>query len=127
MKKILVDAVNAFVNKNGEIDVKLHNLLEQYSNQKIILTNAPYEKFQQFGLNNVPYDVFTLEKNPTKLDPQYFEIFLNRNNLKPDKVVYFEHNPDAVLSARKVGITSHHFNHERRDLNVLREFLENNL
>lgn len=127
MKKILVDAVNTFVNKEGEIDVELFSLLEKFENPKIILTNVPKEIFPKFGLDNVPYPVFTLEKNPTKLDPTYFEIFLERNNLMVKDVIYFEHNKEAIASAESIGINSYYFDPEKRDITSLQKFLENNL
>ncbi len=127
MKIILVDAVHTFVDKNGSIDEKLYSLLEKFDNNKIILTNASRAKFSQFGLDKAPYPVFTLEKNPTKLDSIYFETLLNENDLSPNDVIYFEHNSDAVNSAQGVGIISHHFDPEKRDLNLLEDFLNNNI
>jgi FMN phosphatase YigB (HAD superfamily) len=44
--------------------------------------------------------MFTLNFNPLKTDSKYYEIFLEKYNLKIDEVVYFEHNLDAVNSAR---------------------------
>ena len=40
MKTILVDAVNTFVIKGDGIFKEMSELLEQYPNRKIILTNA---------------------------------------------------------------------------------------
>jgi len=41
--------------------------------------------------------------------------------------IYFEHNPEAVKSARSVGITSYHYNSEKKDLVGLKDFLDENL
>ncbi len=72
MKTILVDAVNAFVFKEGGIFEEMHKLLEEYPNKKIILTGANNEQFKKYGLDNMPYEVFTLEHNPEKTDTKYF-------------------------------------------------------
>lgn len=49
MKTILVDAVGCFVSKTGEIYKEMYELLETYSNKKIILTSANDEQFKKFG------------------------------------------------------------------------------
>jgi HAD superfamily hydrolase (TIGR01509 family) len=126
MKIILVDAVNTFVTE-GEIFKELHNLLEAYSNKKIIVTNANDEQMETFGLTNLPYDLFTLRHNPDKPDPVYFEELLKHYNLKSENCIYFEHNEDAVKSAESVGITSYHYNHEEKDLDRLKKFLDGNM
>ncbi len=96
MKTILVDAVYAFVDKKGNIDPALYALLEGYSNHKIILTGADDEQFKKYGLDKMPYEVFTLKHNPEKTDPVYFRMLLEKFNLTKDNVVYFEHDPEAV-------------------------------
>ena len=127
MKTILVDAVDTFIIEGKGIFKDLHNLLEQYPNKKIILTNANDEQMKEFGLIDLPYDLFTLKHNPNKPDPVYFETMLKEYSLNADDVVYFEHNPDAVKSAQSVGITSYHYDHEKKDLDALKVFLDENL
>ena len=77
MKIILVDAVNTFVIKGSGIFKKMYELLEKYSVKKIILTNANDEQMENFGLNDMPYEVFTLKHNPEKTNPKYFKIMLS--------------------------------------------------
>jgi len=48
-------------------------------------------------------------------------------NLKAKDVVYFERNLEAVESARKNGILTHHYDKDKKDLAELKKFLENNL
>ncbi len=127
MKTILVDAVDCFVSDTGEIFKKMYDLLEAYSNRKIILTGANDEQFKKFGLDQMPYEVFTLKHDPEKTDSAYFEKMLKHFNLTADNVVYFEHNPAAVKSAEAVGISSYHFDQEKRDLKALKAFLDANL
>jgi FMN phosphatase YigB (HAD superfamily) len=124
MKTILVDAVYCFVSPTGEIFSEMHKLLEAYPNRKIILTSADDNQFKQFGLDKMPYEVFTLKHNPEKTDPSYYVKMLEHFNLKKDEVVYFEHNSDAVKSAQSVGIVSYDYHAE--DLNGLKDFLDKN-
>lgn len=130
MKIILVDAVYAFVIKTDsgfKIFDEMRDLLETFPNRKIILTGANDEQFKEFGLDKMPYEVFTLKHNPEKTDPKYFETMLLRFGLSKDDVVYFEHNIDAVKSAETVGIKSYHYNSEKNDLVALKNFLTANL
>ena len=127
MKTILVDAVFSFVSDQGVIFQEMFELLEKYSNRKIIVTNAPHIKWEQYGLNKVPYEVFTLSQNPPKTDPQYFEMLLSHFGLIKDDIIYFEHSPEAVKSARSLGITSYHYDENKKDLEGLKNFLDKNL
>lgn len=78
MKTILVDAINGLVLEDGSILKPMHVLLEKYPNNKVVLTGANDEQFEQFKLDQVPYEVFTLKHNPEKTDPQYFRILLEK-------------------------------------------------
>ncbi len=127
MKTILVDAVDAFVIEGEGIYEPLYKLLEAYPNQKIILTNANDEQMGKFGLNDMPYEVFTLKHNPDKVDPAYFKTMLTHFGLSTDNVLYFEHNIDAVKSAESVGITSYYYDPMKRDTESLKGFLDKNL
>ncbi|MFZ2523319.1 MAG: hypothetical protein WAW92_02945 [Minisyncoccia bacterium] len=127
MKTILVDAVFTFVSEEGVIFKEMYDLLETYKNNKIILTNASDDRFEAYGLNKVPYPVFTLRHNPEKTDPKYFETLLSTNNMTSGNVIYFEHNPEAVKSAESVGIKSYHYDEEKKDLLALKDFLSTNL
>jgi len=127
MKTILVDAINGFVLEDGTIFEAMHKLLETYSNQKIVLTGANDEQFKKFGLDKVPYEIFTLKHNPEKTDPEYFKRMLARYNLKPNDVIYFEHNKEAVESAKSAGINTYFYDHTKEDLEALRSFFDKNL
>lgn len=130
MKIILVDAVYAFVIKTDsgfKIFDEMYALLETFPNRKIILTGANDEQFKEFGLDKMPYEVFTLKHNPEKTDLKYFETTLSHFGLGKDDVIYFEHNIDAVKSAETVGIKSYHYHSEKKDLVALKNFLTANL
>ncbi len=130
MKTILVDAVHAFILKEDEkfvIFQDMYKLLENYSNKKIILTNASDDKRELFLLDSMPYEVFTLKHNPEKTDPEYYKILLNNFELEKNNVIYFEHNIDAVRSAQSIGINTYHYDKNKKDLENLKQFLEINL
>ncbi len=130
MKTILVDAVNTTIIKDESgsfVQFKeLFDLLETYSNPKLIVTNANDEQLIEFGLNNVPYQVFTMKHSPDKPDSVYFKTLLEQHSWQPTDVIYFEHNPDAVKSAESVGITSYHYDKDKKDLVGLKQFLDQN-
>jgi len=126
MKTILVDAWNTFVTENG-VNSEMYELLETYPQKKIILTNANDEEIQTLGLVDLPYELFTLKHNPNKTDPTYYITMLARYDLRAEDVVYFEHNTEAVESARSVGITTHHYDHEKKDIQALKVFLDEQL
>lgn len=125
MKTILVDAWNTFVTEEG-INLDLKKLLDSYLNNKIILTNATEEELVKFGIVNMPYPVFSLAHNPNKTDANYFVKMLQHFNLKTEDVVYFEHNADAVSSAKSIGISTFHYN-KLENLENLIIFLNSNL
>lgn len=127
MKTILVDAVHCFVSNTGEIFEEMRKLLETYPNKKIILTGANDEEFKKFGLDKMPYEVFTLRHNPEKTDPEYYEKMLENFGLSKDNVIYFEHGTGAVKSAQSVDITSYFYDNDKKDLLSLKEYLDNNL
>jgi HAD superfamily hydrolase (TIGR01509 family) len=131
MKTILVDAVNTLVIKNKEGKYALYqellDLLDSYPNKKIVLTNANNQQFFEYNIHTVPYKTFTMEHNPDKIDPLYYKAFLNQSGLLSDEVVYFEHNLEAVNSARSVGINTYHYDKETKDLLNLKKFIDNNI
>jgi HAD superfamily hydrolase (TIGR01509 family) len=127
MKTILVDAVDTFVIEGEGIYKPMLDLLQQYPNRKIVLTNANDEQMITYGLTDLPYDIFTLKHNPDKTNPEYFSQFLKHFDLKTEDVIYFEHNPEAVSSAQSVGINSFLYDSEKKDMESLKSFLDKNL
>ncbi len=127
MKTILVDAIDGLILKDGTVFEEMHQLLEKYPNPKLVLTGANDEQFKEFNLNRSPYEVFTLKHDPEKTDPKYFEILLNKYELQPSEVVYFEHNQEAAEVATQAGIKTMFYDCSKRDLKELKEFLDASL
>lgn len=112
---------------DSEINSDLHQLLEEFPNKKIILTNADFQEDNKFGLNDMPYEVFTLKFDPAKTDPSYYKKMLEHFNLTPKEVIYFEHNAESVASAQEAGITTHKYDKDIQNLIELKKFIENNI
>lgn len=130
MKTILVDAVYCFIIENeGKFQIfqDMYNLLETYPNKKIILTSASDDKIEFYSLDKMPYEVFTLKHNPEKTDSQYYKTLLNNFNLTANDVIYFEHSPEAVKSAQSIGINTYFYDNDKKDLESLKNFLDENL
>ena len=110
MKKkiLLVDAVGCLVNLKGDINHKIKNLIQKFNNKKIVLTNAD-DKERKIFLKKISYEIFTLKHKPNKSDTRYYKKFLSKFKLKPNQVVYIEHDLKAVKSAKTNGIITHHF------------------
>lgn len=124
MKTILVDAIYCLILEDGTIFQAMHELLEQYPNDKIVLTGADDEQFKRFNLDQSPYQVFTLKHDPDKTNPDYFNIMLAHFGLTPDEVVYFEHSAEAVKSAESVGIKTYFYDNTKEDLKSLKMFID---
>lgn len=122
MKTILVDAVNTFV-VDGKINTEMKAMLDTFPNRKIIVTNANDQEKIAYGLVDVPYIVFSLSHKPNKPDPEYFRTLLEKYALHPRNVVYFEHNPAAVMSAKMVWIESYNYDHVKKDITAVKEFI----
>lgn len=127
MKTILVDAYNTFILADQGVNKAMYQLLETYPNRKIVLTNANDDEMVSLGINNSPYEVYTLKHNPNKPNPKYYETLLSHFELHPENVIYFEHNADAVTSAQSVGIVTFHYNKDTNDLDALKVFIDSNL
>ncbi len=122
MKTILVDAVYVFVLPGTGIDQALFAFLESFPHKKILLTSANSEQKKEFGLVDMPYDVFSLAGDPPKSNPLYYTKMLQHYGLSADDVVYFEHNQEAVKSSQSVGIPTYWYDTQGKDLAGLKQF-----
>ncbi len=126
-KTILVDAVYAFVDTRGNIFKEMRDLLEKYQNRKILLTGADDRQFKELGLDKMPYEIWTLKHNPDKTDPAYYKKMLAHFGLNARGVIYFEHDLNAVKSAKSIGISTYFYDSAKKDLAGLKKFLDENL
>lgn len=126
MKTILVDAWNTFITENGIFE-EMKELLDSYENQKIILTKANNEEKIKLGIIDMPYKIFSLSHNPNKTEPLYYKRFMSEFNLTTKDIIYFEHNEDAVKSAKSVWINTFHYNKEKKNLEELKNFIDKNI
>ena len=95
MKIILVDAWNTLI-KNKKIDSTIYNILEGLKNKKIILTNANDKELVNYGIINMPYEVFSLSHDPNKDNPFYFKLLIEKYSLNIDNLIYIEHNKEIA-------------------------------
>ena len=100
-KVILIDAWNTFVTEQG-INQDIYKLLETYPQRKIIVTNANKEEQKEYGMVDLPYELFSLAHEPNKTEAEYFTKLLQHYNVQAGNVLYIEHNMDAVMSATSV-------------------------
>lgn len=126
MKTILVDAVNTFV-VDGKINTEMKAMLDTFSNRKIIVTNANDEEKVTYWLVDMPYEIFSLSHKPNKPEPSYFKVLLEKYWLNAADVIYFEHNPAAVMSATLVWITWFQYDHENKNIAAVKEFIEKHI
>ena len=127
MKTILVDTIHTYFKIGEGVQWDLHELLESYPNEKIAVTGANDEQIRQFQLANIPYPLFTLEHNPEKSSPKYFQTLSEIYGIDTTNFVYFDHDPKAVETAQSMGIPSFQFNPQTRNLNELKDFLDQNI
>jgi leucyl-tRNA synthetase len=123
-KVILVDAVFCLVDEKGNVNKKLKKYLDSLPNKKIVLTNAPLEKYEMYFRNIQDYEIFTLQHKPNKKNNDYYKIFLEKNNLKSEDVLYFEHDEESMKSAESIEIRTFHY---KDNFENIKEFIENNL
>lgn len=127
MKTILVDIAHTFFIYNQGIFKEMYDLLEEYPNRKILVTNAGTEKMEKEGMVNLPYEVFSLENNPPKSEPEYFARLLKHYVITCSDVIYFDHSMEYINSAESIGITSYYYDSEKKDLVSLKKFLDDKL
>lgn len=127
MKTILVDAISGLIHKDGTVFKEMYDLLETYPNPKIVLTGANEEQWKLFNLDISPYEVFTLKHNPDKIDPKYYEILLDKYKLNKGDVIYFEHNKEASKTAETFGIKTYFYDDNVRDVDALKQFIDQNI
>jgi hypothetical protein len=75
----------------------------------------------------MPYQIFSLDHQPDKTDPEYFVKMLAILWLSPEDLVYFERNSTSVAAGKSVWIRTYHYDIEKRDIAALQEFITINM
>ena len=112
---ILIDAVKTLINSDvnydsdsWEINKELAEYLDKLPQKKIVITNAANYKLESIKemLSSFWREIFSLENNPPKDNPDYFKIFLEKQSLSIDKYIYFDHKQENINAAQNNGIKS---------------------
>lgn len=127
MKTILVDAMGTFVDEEAGMSEEMYALLQTYPNPKIVVSMAPDDLMEKWGLNNLPYECYTSRLDPKKTNPLFYEQLLQHYHLTAEEVVYFEHNQEAVAVAKTLGIVSYYYDSDKKDLESLKAFIDAHL
>lgn len=123
---VLIDARNTLFLWSW-IDLILKTLLDSVETEKLVVTNANPREQIEYGINHSPYPVFTMNHNPNKTDPSYFNILMSNYHLQATDIIYIEHNIKAVESASSLGISSYHFDKDLRDIDKLKKRIQQQL
>lgn len=105
----------------------MYAMLETFPQKKIIVTNANSDEQKEYGMIDLPYELFTLSHSPNKTDPLYFQKLFEHYGITAEDVVYFEHNIEAVMSATSLGISAYHYDPEKKDIAWVEAFLRGEL
>jgi leucyl-tRNA synthetase/inosine/xanthosine triphosphate pyrophosphatase family protein/ADP-ribose pyrophosphatase YjhB (NUDIX family) len=101
---ILIDAVFCLINKseNGlSLNEELYNYLDTLPQRKIVVTNAKDEALQTTKeLVGIKFEVFSLQFDPEKTDPRFYETMIESLGIDINTTIYFDHNDDNLSSAR---------------------------
>ncbi|MFA6017896.1 MAG: hypothetical protein WCT28_00885 [Patescibacteria group bacterium] len=127
MKTLLIDAVSTLIIKDEGPNQEMIQMLNMFDNPKIVVTNANEEEMKKFGIDSLPYEVFTLHHEPDKTDPEYFLRLFVAKNFSKDDVLYVENNIDAVNAALSIGIASYRYDPEKKDVQAVKKFLDENI
>ena len=120
---ILCDLIGTFADKKGNIYQDINELLKTFPQQKILLTSATNQQLKEFKLTNMPYPIYTTEHTIEKNSPEYYKKLLKQFNLTPQEVIYIERKPEAIETAKQLGIKTIEFNAEDRDINIVKKLL----
>ncbi len=112
---IFIDAINTSIIKkdpdwlltpdNLEPNHELRNYLDTLPYAKIIVTNADADVIRTVLKNKTFGNVFTLNNNPNKTDPSYYEKLLEKTFGEGiDKHIYFDHSQANLDSAKQAGM-----------------------
>ena len=126
---ILVDGMHCLYDEKFNPNKELLDIINNFNTHNILTVNG----FREKGLNLVRdyeptrdtnWEAFSLEEKGIEKDnPEYFKILLKNFKLKPEEVMYFDHDKKNVETANKLGILSKHYT----DIKSIKKFIEDNL
>lgn len=119
---ILVDGMYCLYDENFNLNKELLEVINKFNSHNILVVN----NFREKGYNLVKdtnWKAFSLEEGIKKDNPQYFKTLLEKFNLMPKEVIYFDHDKKNVETAEKLGILSKHYT----DIKSIKKFIEDNL
>ncbi len=126
---ILVDGMHCIYDKDFNINLELLKFLNDLNTHTILTVAGFREKGKELVKTSDPskesnWEAFSLEEKGIKKDnPEFYKKLLEKFNLSPSEVIYFEHDKNAVKTAEKVGIMSKHYT----GLDSIKKFIEDNL
>lgn len=113
MTTFLIDAVNCLILKNEHDDpaqrtlnTTLADALMESKKKIIVLTNARWPNYKRIRELLSDYDVetYTLENNPPKTDPEYWDRVMMYYGLQPEECFLIDHDEDVVQTASELEI-----------------------
>src|SRR3989344_2965744 len=119
---ILVDAINCLINKEKGLNKELAEFLKDTNKKIIVVTNADKDSIKH-QIKGYDFEVFSMDKNPEKLNPIYFRKLLESHKLNEKEVIYFDHKKENINSAKSIGIQSELYQNNSQ----IKNFVEQNL
>lgn len=110
---LLVDAARTIINSDEHYNIEtwslnkeLADFLHNLGNKVIVVTNADGQKLDKVKtiLSDYSFDIFSLERNPNKTDPIYFQHLLDTYQISPEDCFYFDHKQENLDAAKQAGI-----------------------
>jgi len=110
---ILVDANKCLIKENKTINKDLMDFLTKLRDASavniMVVTNVPKEEIKTIlHKERCKFPVYTLEKSPSKNNPEYFEKLIKRHGWEQtnykERIIYFDHKEEHLESAKKAGI-----------------------
>ena len=114
MKTLLVDAVRTIITSDKEYTIDtwwlnkdLADYLTTLNNcRTIVVTNAPGSKLAKIQryLSDYDFEIYSLENNPWKTDPEFFKKLLQDKQIEASDCFYFDHKQENLEAAIMNGI-----------------------
>jgi len=119
---ILIDGMHCLYKDDFEINKNLLEIITSFDNKKILVVNG-YSKKAKEMFDRYNIEIFSLEDEKIKKDNiKFFEKLMQKYNLSPKQLIYFDHDKENVNSAVKSGIKSILYKND----NEIKEFIEDN-